>query len=725
VKPLRVTLPDGNVLEVTDGATSSEVVAQIGPGLSKAAIAATVTVDGISEVCDLARPLPGDCQLSVLTAKDDHPESLRILRHSAAHVMAEAVCNLFPKAELVYGPPLEDGFYYDLDLDRSLSSDDFEAIEAEMRRIVDEDRPFRRYELPRDQAMDKLQVEGNRYKIDNAERAEGDTISFYVTGEEPGQSFEDLCRGPHVPSTGRIGAFKVRQVSRSHYRGDVNDQPLQRVYGTAFFKPKSLKVFLEQLEQAKKRDHRLIGRELDIFSISLEVGSGLVLWHPQGAVVRMLLENFMRGELILRGYKPVYTPHIARLDLFRTSGHYPYYEDSQFPPMHETDRGRTLFSLLHLTQRAAKHTTDRREASMQPVRKLAQAVLDIWGPIEGFQSDASPERMIEILQRELVSEDGYLLKPMNCPHHIHIYKSQPRSYRDLPIRLAEFGTVHRYEQSGELGGMVRVRGFTQDDAHLFCTPEQLEEELRITVELTQLVLTTLDFTGYRVRLGLRDPSSTKWVGVPEQWDLAENNIRSVVRELGLEHSEEAGEATFYGPKIDFLVRDCLGREWQLGTVQVDYTLPERFDLNYIGSDNQPHRPIMIHRAPFGSMERFVGILIEHFAGAFPLWLAPMQVGVVSISDKSADYARQVYEQCLSFGLRAQLDVSADKIGPKKHRLRGQRVPYILVVGEQEAQGQTVNVNDRDGKTMGTYPVGNFLEGCRVEIETKGHAAQEA
>ena len=700
------------------------MVAQIGPGLGKAAIAATVTVNGVSEVYDLARPLPGDCQLKILTAKDDDPESLLVLRHSAAHVMAEAIHHLFPEAKLVYGPPLEDGFYYDLDLDRSLSPDDFDAIEAEMRRIVEEDRPFRRIELPRHEAMHRLQAENNRYKIDNAERAEGDTISFYVTGRQPGEHFEDLCRGPHIPSTGRIGAFKVRQVSRSHYRGDVNDQPLQRVYGTAFFRLASLKAHLQQLAEAKKRDHRLIGRELDLFSIAQEVGSGLVLWHPRGALVRTLLENFMRAELIIRGYQPVYTPQIGRLALYRTSGHYPYYEDSQFPPMHETDRGRTLLSLLHLAQRAARHAPERREASMTPVRKLAEAVLAVWGPIEGFELDAPVERMITVLQRELESEDGYLLKPMNCPHHIHIYKAQPRSYRDLPLRLAEFGTVYRYEQSGELSGMVRVRGFTQDDAHLFCTPEQLEEELRITIELTQLVLSTLDFTDYQARLGLRDDSSDKYVGSAEQWRLAEDSLRRVVRGMGFEHTEERGEATFYGPKVDFIVRDCLGREWQLGTVQVDYTLPERFDLNYVGPDNRLHRPIMIHRAPFGSMERFVGILIEHFAGAFPLWLAPVQVGVASISEKSADYARQVHEKCLDFGLRAVLDVSADKIGPKKHRYRGERVPYILVVGEQEVEGATVNVNDRDGKNLGTYPLSNFLDGCRLEIETKGHGPPE-
>ncbi len=714
-----MTFPDGRALELRDGSTSAEVAAQLGPGLSQAAVAANVTVNGVSEVFDLARPLPGDCQLRILTAKDDDPESLLVLRHSAAHVMAEAVCKLFPEARLVYGPPLEDGFYYDIDLGRSLSSDDFEVIEAEMRRIIEEDRPFCRYELSRDQALHKLQAEGNRYKIDNAERADGDTISFYVTGDRQGAHFEDLCRGPHLPSTRRIGAFKIRQVSRSHYRGDVNDQPLQRVYGTAFFQKKSLAAHLEQLEEARKRDHRVIGRELDLFSIAPEVGSGLVLWHPAGAVVRMLLENFMRGELILRGYQPVFTPLIGRLNLYRTSGHYPYYEDAQFPPMHETDRGRTLLSLLHLVQRAAEQAPERREAALAPVRKLAAGVAAVWGSMAGFDVEAPAERMIAALQRELESEDGFLLKPMNCPHHIHIYKAQPRSYRELPVRLAEFGTVHRYEQSGELGGMVRVRGFTQDDAHLFCTPEQLEEELRITVELTQLVLKTLNFTDYRVRVGLRDAASDKYVGSVEQWALAESNLRKVVRQMGLEHTEEIGEAAFYGPKVDFIVRDCLGRQWQLGTVQVDYTLPERFDLSYVGPDNQPHRPIMIHRAPFGSMERFVGILIEHFAGAFPLWLAPVQVGVASISEKSAAYAREVHEKCRGAGLRAELDVSADKIGPKKHRFRTRRIPYILVVGEQEAQSGTVNVNDRAGKVLGTYPLSRFLEGCRREIETKG------
>ena len=711
------------MLEVAGGSTVLDAVTRIGPALAKAAIAATVTVNGASDVYDLSRPLPGDCQLKVLTAKDDDPASLKVLRHSAAHVMAEAVCKLFPGAKLVYGPALDDGFYYDIDLERALSSDDFAAIEAEMQRIIAENRAFCRYDLPRAEALRKLHAEGNRYKIDNAERADGDTISFYVTGQPGSAPFEDLCRGPHIPSTGRIGAFKVRQVSRSHYRGDVDDQPLQRVYGTAFFQKKALAAYLEQLEQARQRDHRVIGRELDLFSISPQVGSGLVLWHPRGALIRMLLENFMRAELILRGYKPVYTPNIGRLDLYRTSGHYPYYEDSQFPPMHETDRGRVLLSLLHLVQRAAKHAADRREAALQPLRQMAASVMAVWGAIDGLDADAPAERIIEVLQRELLSEDGYLVKPMNCPHHIHIYKSQPRSYRDLPLRLAEFGTVYRYEQSGELGGMVRVRGFTQDDAHLFCTPEQLEEELRITVDLTQLVLKTLDFADYRVRVGLRDPASDKYVGSAEQWAQAENNLRNVVRGMGLQYTEEVGEAAFYGPKVDFIVRDCLGRQWQLGTVQVDYTLPERFDLNYIGSDNHPHRPIMIHRAPFGSMERFVGILIEHFAGAFPLWLAPVQVGIASISDKSAAYAGRIYEQCLAFGLRVEFDATADKIGPKKHRFRAARVPYILVVGEQEAQNATVNVNDRDGKALGTFPMSNFLEGCRLEIETKGHRPQ--
>ncbi len=695
------------------------MAARLGPRLRREAIAGRVTLDGVPQILDVNQPLPDGCRLEVLTRDDNSPEALAVLRHSCAHVVAEALCKLYPQTKLVYGPAIENGFYYDIDLDYSLSTADLERIEAEVARIVKEDRPFVRHEEPRERALDRLRAEGNRYKIDNAARAGGGCLSFYVTGHSRGADFEDLCKGPHVPSTGCIGAVKVQQVSRSYYRGDVNDSPLQRIHGTAFFKKKSLDTYLEQLEEAKARDHRLLGRELSLFTISQEVGMGMVLWQPKGAIVRMLLERFLMAEMLKRGYQPVYSPNIGRLALYRTSGHYPYYEDSQFPALYETDRGKVLLALKHAAQRAVSLVGAERDRTLKTVEHMASVVQEAWGKIEGLDPSAGPLAVAEVADRELIDEEGFLLKPMNCPHHVHLYKAIPRSYRDLPVRLAEFGTVYRYEQSGELSGMIRVRAFTQDDAHLFCTPEQLAAEVTTTVELTQLVLSTLEFTKYRVRLGLGDRKSDKYVGSPELWDQAETVLRQVAQGMGLNCCEEVGEAAFYGPKIDFLVRDCINREWQLGTVQVDYNLPERFDLTYTGSDNQAHRPIMIHRAPFGSMERFIGILIEHFAGAFPLWLAPVQVVVATVSEKSESYGREVYGKCLEYGLRCELDVSSDKIGPKKHRARQMRVPYILVVGGQEAAEGTVNVNDRDGQTLGTFPLGNFLDASRIEIETKG------
>jgi threonyl-tRNA synthetase len=706
-------------MEVADGATTLEVAERIGPRLAQAAIAGRVVVNGQSEIVDVNRPLPDGCTLHILTQNDESEESLYVLRHSTAHVMAEAICKLFPETKLVYGPPVEGGFYYDIDLERSITPDDFEKIEAEMAGIIAQDRPFTRYELPRQEAMAKLHSENSRYKIDNATRAEGDSLSFYVTGEHIGQDFEDLCRGPHVPRTGLIGAFKMRQVSGSHYRGDVNDKALQRVYGTAFFKKKALKQYLEQMEEARKRDHRVLGKELGLFSISQDVGQGMILWHPKGAKVRMLLERFLMAEMLQRGYEPVMTPHIGRLELYRTSGHYPYYSDSQFPPLYETDRARVLLSIKNTAVRAAGLTGEEHAKAVNAVHSLIASFRQTWTDVEGLTETASLDAVVEAADRELVSEEGYMLKPMNCPHHIQIYKAVPRSYRELPVRFCEFGTVYRYEQSGELNGMIRVRGFTQDDAHLFCTPEQIENELAATVELTQMVLDTLEFKNYRVRLGLRDPDSSKYIGGAELWDQAEGVLRTIAQRMELDCSEEPGEAAFYGPKIDFLVRDCIGREWQLGTVQVDYIQPENFDLTYVGRDNRPHRPIMIHRAPFGSMERFIGILIEHFAGAFPLWLAPVQVVVATVSEKSEEYGRKVFQQLAEFGLRIEIDDSSDKIGPKKHRLRARKVPYILVVGEQEAADNTVNVNDRDGRTLGTFSVVNFMEWCRIEIESKG------
>jgi threonyl-tRNA synthetase len=709
----QVILPDGNRLELPAGATVADVAAKIGPRLAKAAIAGKI--DG--EVVDLQRPVPPDSKVEIVTAAADNPDSLYVLRHSAAHVMAEAICTLFPQTKLVYGPPVENGFYYDIDLDRPLTPDDFAAIEQKMAEIVKEDRPFTRYEVPRDKGMDRLRQEGNRYKIDNAERAEGE-LSFYVTGPEPGRHFEDLCRGPHVPSTGRIGAFKVMQVSGAYYRGDQSETQLQRVYGTAWPSKKDLDQYLNQLEEAKKRDHRKLGTELNLFLIDPLVGSGLVLWKPKGSVVRSKLEEFLRDELVRNGYQMVYTPHIGKLGLYRTSGHFPYYKESQFPPLYE-HKTEELLNLLWEAVRARPDDgpiSDRERTLLEELRELdPESYKALTGCSEGC---CQKFETIKAIERQLETADGYLLRPMNCPHHVRIFASEPHSYRDLPVRFAEFGTVYRYEQSGELSGMTRVRGFTQDDAHIFCRPDQLLDEIGGCVDLTRKVLEILALNDYRVRIGLRDPASDKYVGSHENWRLAEEAVRAAVRNSGMSFTEEQGEAAFYGPKIDFVVKDCIGREWQLGTVQVDYNLPQRFDLSYIGSDNAPHQPIMIHRAPFGSLERFVAILIEHFAGAFPLWLSPVQAVVVSVSEKSAEYATSVGDRLAAAGLRVEVDNTAEKIGPKKHAARKQKVPYILVVGEQEAAAGSVNVNDRSGRNLGTEPLDAFVARCLKEVESR-------
>ena len=631
-----------------------------------------VKIDG--QIVDLDRPVTAGAVRFILPSADD-PDALYVIRHSAAHVMAEAICSLWPQTKLVYGPPVDNGFYYDIDLDRPLSTEDFKAIEEKMAQIVKADKPFVRYEVPRDEAMGRLRAEGNPYKIDNAERADGQTLSFYATGK-PGESFEDLCRGPHVPSTGKIGAFKVLQVSGAYYRGDASNKQLQRVYGTAWPSKEDLKAYLNQLDEARKRDHRVIGPQLGLFTVDESVGQGLILWKPKGSIIRQELQNFISEHLRRQGYSQVFTPHIGRLNLYRTSGHYPYYRESQFPPL----------------------------IDQEYIEELAK---------EGCSCAELANKM------QTGHIDGYLLKPMNCPHHIKIYASDRHSYRDLPMRLAEFGTVYRWEKSGELGGMTRVRGFTQDDAHLFCTEEQLPQEVAGCLELVRIVLSTLGMNQYRVRVGLRDPQSDKYVGSAERWAKAEAACRQAAESLGVPYTMEKGEAAFYGPKIDFVVKDCIGREWQLGTVQVDYNLPERFGLEYIGQDNQAHRPVMIHRAPFGSMERFVGLLIEHFAGAFPLWLAPEQARVVTISEKSDEFARKVYNQLRDAGIRAGLDVSPEKIGAKIRSATLEKVPYILVIGEQEAAAGTVNIRHRSQGQKGTVPVGQFLEHCLAEIRQRG------
>jgi threonyl-tRNA synthetase len=706
---VKVQLPDGSVVEHSPGVTAADVIRGICPRVAREAVAAKVN----GRVVDLSTPLAEEpVELKALTLED--AEGLEVARHSCAHVMAEAICTLWPETKLVYGPSIENGFYYDIDLDYNLTPADFERIEAKMAEIVKEDRPFARYELPREQALAKLRAEGNRYKLDNAERADGETISFYVSGEPGSNGFEDLCRGPHVPSTAHIGAFKVMQVAGAYYRGDAREKMLQRVYGTTWPNRKALQAHLTQLEEAKKRDHRKLGPELGLFTIDPLVGPGLVLWKPRGAIVRYTLETFLREALLAAGYQPVYTPHIGRTGLYRTSGHYPYYEDDQFPQMvFVRPAARPLIKAL----REARDSQTRLDPELEKqlvIEAGLQTASYPWG-----EQDVG--RRLALARALALSEEAYLLKPMNCPHHIMIYGSQPRSYRELPVRLAEFGAVYRYEQSGEVSGLVRVRGFTQDDAHIFCTPQQLPNEISACVELSQFVLRSLGLNEFRVRIGLRDRGG-KYIGSDEVWARAEAAVTAAVKASNVQSTSEAGEATFYGPKIDFVVKDCLGREWQLGTVQVDYNLPERFDLRYVGDDNREHRPVMVHRTLFGSMERFFGILIEHFAGAFPLWLAPVQATICTVSEKSAAYARATHRFCAEAGLRTELDDGSDRIGAKIRRATLMKVPYILVVGEQEAADQTVNVRTREGQQLGNCTVPEFLAACASEIAERGARA---
>jgi threonyl-tRNA synthetase len=673
-----VKLPDGSKREVPDGSSVQQVAESIGRGLAKAAVAGRV--DG--KVVDLSYKLDGgEHDLSILTDRD--PEALLVLRHSTAHVMAEAIQRLWPNALLAYGPALDTGFYYDIALDQPISANDFPRIEKEMEKIVQENRSFTRYDLPPEHGMERLKKEGNKYKIDNAERAikgGASSLSWYVTGEKD-KNWEDLCMGPHVPATGKIKGFKVMSVAASNWHGDVNSDRFQRVYGTAFFDRKQLDEHLKMLEEARKRDHRVLGPQLGLFTIDDAVGQGLVLWKPKGAVVRQELQNFISEHLRRQGYHQVFTPHIGRLGLYKTSGHYPYYRESQFPPL--VDR--------------------------ELIDQLANEKCDCG-------------KLSSLMEKGEV--DGYLLKPMNCPMHIKIFSSEQRSYRDMPVRLAEFGTVYRWEKSGELGGMTRVRGFTQDDAHLFCTEEQVPAEVQGCLELVKIVLGTLGMNNYRVRVGLRDPDSNKYVGDASQWDRAEAACIQAAETLGVPFTKEPGEAAFYGPKIDFVVKDVIGREWQLGTVQVDYQLPQRFDLSYIGPDNAPHRPVMIHRAPFGSMERFIGVLTEHFAGAFPLWLAPVQAAVMTISEKYLDYARGVTEALKSAGLRVEARFGPEKIGAKIRDASMEKIPYLLIVGEQEAQTGKVSVRtprNAEKPDQGAMPLAEFVNRVEQEIATRGVA----
>jgi len=624
---------------------------------------------------------------------------LEELRHSASHVLATAILRIFPDAKLDIGPPTDTGFYYDIDLDHKLTAEDLARIEAEMRKVADENQPFVRTEVSREEAAAIIRSRGQeRYKLGRlADIPEGEKISFYQNGE-----FVDLCAGTHVRYTSKLKAFKLLSVAGAYHRGDERNKQLQRVYGTAFPTKEELARYLEQVEEAKQRDHRKLGRDLKLFVIDEDVGQGLILWTPNGSILRQELQTFISEELRKQGYSQVFTPHIGKLELYKTSGHFPFYKDAQFTPVIENE---SLAKALHEGCSCAEVFARLEALSAH----LASEINARTGRETIEPGRVRPDDQLL---------DGFLLKPMNCPHHIKIFASQPHSYRDLPVRLAEFGTVYRWEQSGELTGMTRVRGFTQDDAHLFCTEDQVGQEVLGCLELVKVILTTLGMSDYRVRVGLRDPDSTKYIGQKENWDKAENACREAAKTLGVAFTEEPGEAAFYGPKIDFVVKDVIGREWQLGTVQVDYNLPVRFDLTYSGADNQAHRPVMIHRAPFGSMERFCGVLIEHFGGDFPVWLSPEQVRVVPVSEKTLDYGRALLARLRSAGVRASIDDRSDKLGAKVRRAEVEKVPYTLVLGSREAEAGTVSVRSRALGDEGALAFEQFLSRVQEEIRLR-------
>ncbi len=667
---MQITLPDGSTRTLDSGATGRDLAQSISSGLARAALA--VEVDG--EVRDLDRPLPDGATVSILTWDSDGGQ--HAFWHSSAHLMAEALEALYPGIRLGIGPAIEGGFYYDVDLSETdhpvLSSDDFPAIEKKMIELARRDSRFERSEVSKADAVAHFEAKGDPYKLELIEGLDDGEITFYQQGE-----FVDLCRGPHIPSTKVIKAVKVMSLAGAYWRGDESRPQLTRLYGVSFPKQSMLAEHLERLELAKQRDHRKLGRELELFMFSDKVGPGLPIWLPKGARLRETLVDFLKEEQVARGYEPVVTPHIGRLDLFRTSGHYPYYSDSQFPPMLEGQKGPAL--------------------------------------PEGEDPDARTHEGHE-------EEQGYLLKPMNCPHHTQVYAHKPRSYRDLPVRLAEFGTVYRYEQSGELGGLTRVRGFTQDDAHVFCTPEQVKGEFKAVIDLTLTVLHALDFQDYTAQVSLRDPSNTtKYIGEEAQWDAAEQAIREAAAEMGLQTVEEQGEAAFYGPKLDFMVKDALGRSWQLGTVQLDYNLPERFDLTYTDENDDRVRPVMIHRAPFGSLERFIGVMLEHTGGNLPLWLAPVQVQVLPITDAQNGYAEQTADALRQSGLRVAVDTRSEKVGRKIRDAEVEKVPVMLVLGKTEAEAGTVSVRRHglgDDSDQGAQSVEALRESLLAEIATQ-------
>ena len=704
---VQVQLPDGNISEHPAHTTSMDIALGISEGLARSVIAAEIT----GKIVDADRPLgdlaDGDkpLELKLLTSRDS--DALDVLRHSAAHVMARAVMRLYKGVSLAFGPTTEGGFYYDFDIPEPISEEDFPKIEAEIKKIIKAKEPFERFVLDRDEARKLCDDLDQDLKVEHIETGLADqpTVSFYRQGE-----FVDLCRGPHIPNAGKIKAIKMMSVAGSHWKGDVSGRSLQRLYGTAFFDKKELKAYLEQIEEAKRRDHRVLGKQHGLFAVNPEVGPGLPLWLPKGARVRVTLEDFLRKELLTRGYDPVYSPNIGRVDLYETSGHFPYYRDSQFAPLYGSEVGGLLDAW---STRLQEGNIDKDGED-----KL-MAAIEVFGvSLPDYKMSASVDDKCAVLHDWQKANERYLLRPMNCPHHCHIFAAQQRSYRQLPLRLFEFGTVYRHEQTGELNGLLRVRGFTQDDAHIFCTSDQVEEEFRATINLTKFVLESVGLDDFRVQLSLRDPDSSKYVGSEENWDMAESSLRGVLEGSGLEFNEEPGEAAFYGPKADFMVRDCIGRSWQLGTVQLDYNLPERFKLEYNGSDNQAHRPVMIHRAPFGSLERFTGMLIEHFAGAFPLWLSPEQVRVLPLSDKSIEYAVQVAKQLSDEGLKATVDQTGGKVQAKIRNAQLDLVNYMAVVGPKEAELGQLALRDRIDGDLGSMPVAEAVAKLKEEIATR-------
>ncbi len=632
---ITITLPDGSQRQYPEGITGLEIAKDISPRLGKEALA--IGVNG--ETWDLTRPIEQDAQIKIYTWDDD--EGKHTFWHTSAHLMAAALEQLYPGVKFGIGPAIENGFYYDIELPEgvTLSDKDFPKIEQKMIEIARQKYPLKRYYIAKDEALKYYREKGDPYKVELISELEDGNITFYELGD-----FTDLCRGPHLPHTGYIKAVKLLSIAAAYWRGDASRQQLTRIYGITFPKQKMLDEYLKMLEEAKKRDHRKIGRELELFYFSQRVGLGLPMWLPRGTVLRNNLIDFLSRLQKKYGYQQVVTPHIGNKNLYVTSGHYAKYKEHSFQPF------------------------------------------------------TTPE-----------GDEEYMLKPMNCPHHVEIYKMKPRSYKDLPIRLAEFGTVYRYEQSGELHGLTRVRGFTQDDAHIFCTPDQLKDEFKKVIEIVLYVFEVFGFTDYTAQISLRDPENKeKYIGSDENWDRAERAIIEAAEEMGLRTTVELGEAAFYGPKLDFMVRDALGRKWQLGTIQVDYNLPERFELEYIGADDKPHRPVMIHRAPFGSLERFVAILIEHTAGKFPVWLTPDQVAILPISDKFMDYARKVESQLDEAGLRVFVDDRNEKVGRKIRDAEVKHIPYMLIIGEKEQESGTVAVRRQGEGDKGAMTVDEFI-----------------